>query len=117
MNCWQTVSMTNKNVNWLPSYLLALRLGFCGRHRDDPAKLAYYRKKLFNIVNRGKTESEGRRSVSRLMNKPWFPIKSSAWRHWPTGTVPSPGSVVGYLALGGGVWLALNWSLNQWMNG
>lgn len=95
-------------------YLLVLRLGFSGRYRDDESKLAYFRKKLLNIVNRGQKErinavsheayqqnlvSEHEQRLAPLAN--WYRVISFG--------------LGAYIVSGIAVWYSLTWSLNQWM--
>ncbi|WP_274054975.1 DotU family type IV/VI secretion system protein [Thalassomonas haliotis] len=97
-------------------YLLVLRLGFLGLYRDDEEQQAYYRKKLFNIVNRGQSDesvaiskeayqqqliSEQEQRLAPLAN--WYRAITFG--------------LLFYLIFGGGLWYSLTWSLNQWMGG
>ncbi len=97
-------------------YLLVLRLGFSGRHRDQPEVLADYRKKLFKIVNRGQAEVEEpittdayeQRLVSHQEQR-LAPLSN-----WYRAIAIGAGV---YLAAGAVVWYSLTWTLNQWMGG
>jgi type VI secretion system protein ImpK len=97
-------------------YLLALRLGFCGRHREDEEKLLYYRKKLLNIVNRGQKDSEDNISAEAyqqcLVSEQEQRLAPLA--NWYRAMIYG---AVGYALSGIVLYYSLTWALNQWMAG
>jgi type VI secretion system protein ImpK len=95
-------------------YLLVLRLGFCGRYRDDEAQLAQYRKKLFKIVNRGQkdeTETICSQAYQQQLTSEQEQRLAPLANWYRTMTY---GAIV-YIASGIVLWYTLTWSLNQWI--
>ena len=96
-------------------YLLALRLGFAGRYRDNEKELTNYSKQLFNMINRRKTLSTEsisfeayQHNLSSQNEQRLAPLSN-----WYRGIIYS---AVVYVILGAGAWYAILWNLNQWIS-
>ena len=97
-------------------YLLVLRLGFGGCYRDDEKQLAYYRNKLFNIVNAGQNQTtdviskEAYQQILICEQEQRLAPLANWYRTMIYG-------VAAYLLTGVVLWYSLTLDLEQWMVG
>ncbi len=90
-------------------YLLALRLGFAGRFRDKPQKLAYFRQQLFKRLSVGGQDSDTPvcPQAYEYVMASWQEQRLAPLAGWYR--VMALGALA-YLSVGGGIWLLLKGS-------
>jgi type VI secretion system protein ImpK len=97
-------------------YLLAMRLGFAGRYRDNDSKLNDYSKKLFSLLNREGKSSTELISIAAYQNNlnSQNEQRLAPLSNWYRGITYS---LVAYGIVGVALWYSISWSLNQGMVG
>ena len=95
-------------------YLLTIRLGFAGRHRDDDSRLNDYSKKLFNIVNRGGEINTEMICIEAYQNNLSSQTQQrlAPLSNWYRGMLYS---ILVYSVLGAAIWYTLVLNLTPWI--
>jgi len=97
-------------------YLLAMRLGFAGRYRDNKSELNDYSKKLFSLLKRDEKSSSDFISTEAYKHnlKSQNEQRLAPLSNWYRGITYS---LVAYSLIGIALWYSITWSLNQWIVG